>query len=85
MLQTLRDHRHKHRLLHPAKLSITIDKESKMFYLKNTYPQIQPYRKYEKETFNPRKLAVPMRTQAIDNLIPTNSKEEKHTNTTTEK
>ena len=50
VLQTLRDHRCKPRLLYPAKLSITIDGENKIFHdktdLNNMYPQTQLYRKY---------------------------------------
>lgn len=44
VLQTLRGHRCQPRLLYPAKLSITIDEEYKIFHekinLNNTHPQI---------------------------------------------
>ena len=79
MLQALRDHGYKPRLLYSAKLSITIDAENKIFKhnpdLKNTYIQIQPQKMYQKENFNSRKLIVPAKTQATDNLIPATPKE----------
>ena len=50
ILQILRDHGCQTRLLYPAKFSITVDRENKIFHdrpdLNNTYPQIEPYRKY---------------------------------------
>ena len=49
VLQKLRDHGCKPRLLYPAKLSFTINRENKYSRIKinlnNSYPQIQPYRK----------------------------------------
>ena len=39
MLQTLRDHGRKHRLLYPAKLSINIDGENKIFHNKTRFKQ----------------------------------------------
>ena len=49
----------------------------------NTYLQIQPYREYQKENSNPRKLATSTKTQEIDNSVPANPKEEKCTPNTT--
>ena len=53
--------------------------------LNNIYPQTQPYRKYWKESPNPRKLTSPTKTQATDNLTSAKPKEGKHTTTPTEK
>jgi hypothetical protein len=48
VIQTLREHKCQPRLLYPAKLSITIDGETKIFHAKsnlhNVFPQIQPYK-----------------------------------------
>ena len=48
LIQTLREQKCQARLLYPAKLSITIDGENKLFYekknLHNTFPQIQTYK-----------------------------------------
>lgn len=59
MFYELRDHRthvSQVRLLYPAKLSITIDRERKYFTrktnLSNFYPSIQFYRRYQKESFS---------------------------------
>jgi hypothetical protein len=47
VIKTLREHKCQPRLLHPAKLSITIDGETKVFMTKpnlhNIFPQIQPF------------------------------------------
>ena len=48
------------------------------------YPQTQPYRKYQKENFNPRKLTAPSKTQATE-PPPAKPKKGKYTTTTTEK
>ena len=37
VIQTLREHKCQHRLLYPAKLSITIDGETKVFHDKNKF------------------------------------------------
>ena len=37
--QTLREHKCQHRLLYPAKLSITIDGETEVFYTKTKFIQ----------------------------------------------
>jgi hypothetical protein len=46
VIQTLREHKCKPRLLYPAKLSLTIDEESKILHDKTKFtqifPQIQP-------------------------------------------
>jgi hypothetical protein len=39
VIQTLREHKCQHRLLYPAKLSITIDGETKVFYDKTKFTQ----------------------------------------------
>ena len=39
IIQTLREHKCQHRLLYPAKLSITIDGETKIFHDKNKFTQ----------------------------------------------
>jgi hypothetical protein len=39
VIQTLRDHKCQHRLLYPAKLSITIDGETKVFHYKTNFTQ----------------------------------------------
>jgi hypothetical protein len=39
VIQTLREHKYHHRLLYPAKLSITIDGESKVFHDKIKFTQ----------------------------------------------
>jgi hypothetical protein len=48
VIQTLRDHKCQPRLPYPAKLSITIDGETKLFHDKtkgtHIFPQIQPYK-----------------------------------------
>jgi hypothetical protein len=48
VIQTLREHKYQPRLLYPAKLSITIDVETKYSMTKpnlhNISPQIQPYK-----------------------------------------
>jgi hypothetical protein len=48
VIQTLREHKCQPRVLYPAKLSITIDGETKIFHdktnLHNISPQIQPYK-----------------------------------------
>jgi hypothetical protein len=48
VLQTLREHKCQPKLLYPAKLSITIDGETKIFHdktnLPNIFPQIQPFK-----------------------------------------
>ena len=41
VIQTLREHKCQPRLLYPAKLSITIDGEAKIFYDKNKFAQYQ--------------------------------------------
>jgi hypothetical protein len=50
VLKSLSEHQCHPRLLYPAKLSITIDGENKIFQYKliliNIYPQIQPYKKF---------------------------------------
>ena len=38
VIQTLRDHKFQPRLLYPAKLSITIDGETKVFHDKTKFP-----------------------------------------------
>jgi hypothetical protein len=47
VIQTLRENKCQHRQLYPAKLSITIEGETKIFHDKNKFtqylPQIQPY------------------------------------------
>jgi hypothetical protein len=47
-IQALIEHKYQLRLLFPAKLSITIDGEIKVFHdkpnLHNIFPQIQPYK-----------------------------------------
>lgn len=57
VLQTLGDQRSQFRQIYPTKLSITIDRENKIFYHKTnvntTYPQIYPYRRSQKENSNP--------------------------------
>jgi hypothetical protein len=44
VLQSLSDQRNQPRLLYPAKLSITIDGENKIFRGKVKFKQIQPHR-----------------------------------------
>jgi hypothetical protein len=48
VIQTLREHKCQPRLLYPAKLTITIDEETKVFHdkpnLHNIFPQIQPFK-----------------------------------------
>ena len=44
--------------------------------LVNIYLHIKSYGKHMKENSNPRKLAAPIKTQAIDNPTPANQKEE---------
>jgi hypothetical protein len=48
VIQTLREHKCQPRLLYPAKLSITLDGESKAFTTKpnshNIFPRIQPFK-----------------------------------------
>ena len=48
LMQTPREHKCQPRLLYPAKLSITIDGETKIFHdktnLYNIFPQTQPYK-----------------------------------------
>jgi hypothetical protein len=48
VIQTLREHKCHPRILHPAKLSITMDGETKVFHDKlnshNIFPQIQPFK-----------------------------------------
>jgi hypothetical protein len=48
VIQTLREHKQQPRLLHPAKLSITIDEENKILHdktkLTQYLSQIQPYK-----------------------------------------
>jgi hypothetical protein len=39
VIQTLREHKCQPRLLHPAKLSITIDRENKIFHDKTKFTQ----------------------------------------------
>jgi hypothetical protein len=39
VIQTLREHKCQHRLLYPAKLSITIDGETKVFHYKTKFTQ----------------------------------------------
>ena len=39
VIQTLREHKSQPRLLYPAKLSITIDEETKIFHDKNKFTQ----------------------------------------------
>ena len=46
--------------------------------LNNMYPQTQPYRKYQKENPNPRKLTAPTKIQATDDPPPSKPKEDKH-------
>ena len=48
VIQTLREHKFQPRLLYPAKLSITIDGETKVFHDKpkftHIFPRIQPFK-----------------------------------------
>ena len=48
LMQTLREHKCQPRILYPAKLSITLDGETKIFHdkpnLHNIFPQTQPYK-----------------------------------------
>jgi hypothetical protein len=48
LIQTLKEHKCQPRLLYPAKLSITIDGETKILHgkksLHNIFPQIQPFK-----------------------------------------
>jgi hypothetical protein len=55
VIQTLRKHKCQSRLLYPAKLSITIDGETKVFHAKpnthNIFPQIQSFQRIIKGKF----------------------------------
>ena len=44
VIQTLREHKCQPRLLYPAKVSITIDGETKVFQDKTKFTQIQPFK-----------------------------------------
>jgi hypothetical protein len=44
VIQTLREHKYQPRLLYPARLSITIDGETKIVHDKTKFPQFQPYK-----------------------------------------
>lgn len=70
----LRDHRCQPKLLYPAKFSITIDEERKIFQNKTKFKQYlsqnQLYRRWSKENFNLKRLITPKKTQGINNLRP---------------
>ena len=66
-MQTLRDHRDQPKLLYPAKLSITIDGQNKIFYDRtrfNQYLAIKPLLHNVPE--GKLKLATSTKTQKID-------------------
>jgi hypothetical protein len=68
VMQTLRVHKCQSRLLYPAKLSINIDGETKIFQDKTKFKQylpIHPYRGSYKEKSNTRKVPVPKKGENI--------------------
>ena len=78
MLQKLRDQECKHRLLHPAKLSITTDGENRIFHDKtkfNLYLSTNPaLQKVLEGKFQPNEVSYTQKTQATSNLTPHTSK-----------
>ena len=83
VMQTLRDHRCQPRLLYPAKLSITIDDQNKIFHDRTRFIQYlatnPTLRKYQKKNSNPRMLVTSTRRQTTDDLTAANPKGKKHT------
>ena len=79
VIQTLRDYRCQPRLLYPAKLSITIEGQNKVFQDKTRFHQYlvtnPALHKILKGKLNQRKLTTPIKTQTIDCLIKANPKE----------
>ena len=76
VMQTLREHKCQPRLLYPAKLSINIDGETKIFQDKTKFKQYLS-RGSQKENSNTRKVPAPKKGQDIKHLT-TKSKAESH-------
>ena len=78
VMQTQRHHGCQSRLLYPAKLSISIDGENKIFHDKTRFKQYL--------STNPAlQKVLEGKFHRQQSLTPANPKQEKHTNTTTEK
>ena len=89
VLQSLRDHGCKPRLLYPDKLSFTINGENKIFHDKNrfkqyisTNPALQKVVEGKRQHKKAKNIHI---TQTYDNCPLTQPKEGKHTNITTKK
>ena len=69
VLQTLRDHRCQARLLYPAKLSSTLDRESKAFHKRTKHKEYLPTTPGPQETlegnFSLERLYIPKKTKVI--------------------
>jgi hypothetical protein len=77
VMQTLKEYKCQPRLLYPAKLSIIIDGETKIFQDKTKFKQyLSTYRGSKKENCNTRTVPTPRKDKIL-----TNSKGEKHKHT----
>ena len=89
VLQNLRDHECKRRLLYPVKLSFTINGENKIFQDKNKFKQYiatnPALQKVIEGKSQPKELNNTIITQTSNNPPPAQFKEGKHTNSTTTK
>ena len=86
VLQKLRDHGCKPRLLYPAKLSFTINGENKVFQDKNKFKQYvatNPALQKVLENHNPRNPTMPTITQTASDPSQAKLKEGKQTHSTT--
>jgi hypothetical protein len=69
--QTIREHKCQPRLLYPAKLSININGETKIFQDKTKFKEylpIQSYREFCKENSNTWKISTPKKGQTINHF-----------------
>ena len=83
VIQTLRDHNFRPRLLYPAKLSITVDGKTKIFHEKNRFTQYlstnPALQRLKIEKCNTKRKTSPQKKQER-NLRLTNPKENSHAN-----
>ena len=83
VVQTLKDSGCQPRLLYPEKLSITIERQNKIFYDKTRFNQYltinTTLQKVLEEKLQPKEVATSTETQTIDDLTEAKQRRETHT------